>query len=118
MAGLRVHITTSGERKPTGRRAACTPTQKQHSHTFRTLWHDDAAQDLDDGKLPMWSGLAAPPIGKRYWKLAPDATMRDLLLAIRADEVGGWLGRCTTGRARGAAVAPRLPVMSRSSGRR
>lgn len=45
-----------------------------------------ALQDLDDGKLPQWTSLQAPDIGKNYWKLAPDATMRDLLLAIRADE--------------------------------
>lgn len=43
-------------------------------------------QDLDAGKLPQWTNLQAPDIGKNYWKLGPDATMRDLLLAIRADE--------------------------------
>jgi threonyl-tRNA synthetase len=43
-------------------------------------------EDLDAGKLPQWTNLASPDIGKNYWKLGPDATMRDLLLAIRADE--------------------------------
>ena len=43
-------------------------------------------QDLDAGKLPQWTNLQSPDIGKNYWKLGPDATMRDLLLAIRADE--------------------------------
>ena len=43
-------------------------------------------QDLDAGKLPQWTNLQAPDIGKNYWKLGPNATMRDLLLAIRADE--------------------------------
>lgn len=45
-----------------------------------------AIADLDAGKLPEWSGKAAPEIAKKYWRLAPDATMRDLLLAVRADE--------------------------------
>ena len=43
-------------------------------------------QDLDDGKLPAWSSMPAPEIGIKYWRLRPDAKMRDLLLAVRADE--------------------------------
>lgn len=42
--------------------------------------------DLDTGALPMWSKLAAPPIAVKYWNLAPDAMMKDVILAIRADE--------------------------------
>lgn len=42
------------------------------------------AQDVDAGRL--WAGQPAPPIAQAYWKLPPDATMRDLLLAVRADE--------------------------------
>lgn len=45
-----------------------------------------AIADLDAGKLPEWGGKAAPELAKKYWRLAPDATMRELLLAIRADE--------------------------------
>ncbi|KAL4420045.1 hypothetical protein ABPG77_007484 [Micractinium sp. CCAP 211/92] len=45
-----------------------------------------AIQDLDDGKLPKWSNMQAPDIGKFYWRLDEGATMRDLLLAVRADE--------------------------------
>ena len=45
-----------------------------------------AIEDLDAGKLPAWQGLAAPDIAKLYWRLEPGATMRDLLLAVRADE--------------------------------
>lgn len=51
-----------------------------------TKTYTRAIQDLDDGKLPQWTHLTAPDIGKKYWRLAPDATMRDLLLAVRADE--------------------------------
>lgn len=43
-------------------------------------------EDLDAGRLPTWSNLPAPPIAKTYWKLSDDATMRDVLLVIRADE--------------------------------
>ncbi len=30
----------------------------------------------------------APPIAIEYWKLAPDATLRDVVLAVREDEAG------------------------------
>ena len=40
----------------------------------------------------MWKSTTAPDIAVGYWKLKPDAGMRELVLAVRADEVGGWLG--------------------------
>ncbi|XP_065839247.1 uncharacterized protein [Oscarella lobularis] len=43
-------------------------------------------EDLDAGKLPMWSHMPSPLIAKTYWNLADDATMRDVIYAIRADE--------------------------------
>lgn len=43
-------------------------------------------EDLDAGRLPTWVHLAAPQIAKSYWKLSENAVMRDVLLAIRADE--------------------------------
>ena len=43
-------------------------------------------KDLDAGKLPMWSHMPSPLIAKTYWNLADDATMRDVIYAIRADE--------------------------------
>jgi len=43
-------------------------------------------EDLDAGKLPTWSSLPAPQIAKNYWKLSENAMMRDVLLAVRADE--------------------------------
>ncbi|XP_013379624.1 alternative oxidase, mitochondrial [Lingula anatina] len=42
-------------------------------------------QDIDSGSLP-WKNSPAPPIAKDYWQLPPDAMMRDVILAIRADE--------------------------------
>jgi len=43
-------------------------------------------EDLDNGKLPKWNNLAAPDIAKNYWQLRDDATWRDVILVIRADE--------------------------------
>ena len=49
----------------------------------RTYTH--ALADIDAGKL--WANKAAPDIAKQYWSLAPNATMRDVILAVRADEL-------------------------------
>ncbi len=43
-------------------------------------------EDLDAGKLPKWQTLAAPDIAIDYWRLPKTATMRDVVLAVRADE--------------------------------
>lgn len=41
---------------------------------------------IDAGTLAEWRTLPAPPIAVGYWRLPDGATMRDLLLAVRADE--------------------------------
>ena len=43
-------------------------------------------QELDAGRLPMWEKLPAPELAVTYWKLPKDALMREVILAIRADE--------------------------------
>ncbi|PNW85050.1 hypothetical protein CHLRE_03g169550v5 [Chlamydomonas reinhardtii] len=43
-----------------------------------------ALQEIDAGRL--WKGKVAPPIACEYWGLKPGASMRDLILAVRADE--------------------------------
>lgn len=43
-----------------------------------------APQEIEAGRL--WKDKPAPPIALDYWKLAPSATMHDLILAVRADE--------------------------------
>jgi|EP00670_Eutreptiella_braarudii_P007324 hypothetical protein len=43
-------------------------------------------EQLDAGGLPEFSSMPCPDVGKRYWRLPEDATMRDLILAVRADE--------------------------------
>ena len=42
--------------------------------------------DIDAGYLPEWTSAPAPPVAVAYWRLAPNAVMRDVILAIRADE--------------------------------
>ena len=39
--------------------------------------------DIDEGRSP---NVAAPAIARHYWKLADDATLRDVVLVVRADE--------------------------------
>mmetsp|Transcript_12609 Transcript_12609/g.22325 ORF Transcript_12609/g.22325 Transcript_12609/m.22325 type:complete len:161 (-) Transcript_12609:821-1303(-) len=48
----------------------------------RTYTH--ALRDIDEGKL--WVGTPAPSIAQQYWGLKPEATMRDVILCVRADE--------------------------------
>lgn len=43
-----------------------------------------ALKDIDAGKV--WKDALAPEIAIEYWKLPKEATMRDLILAVRADE--------------------------------
>jgi len=40
-------------------------------------------KELDEGRSP---NMPAPEIAKHYWKLADDATLRDVVLVVRADE--------------------------------
>jgi ubiquinol oxidase len=40
-------------------------------------------QEIDGGRSP---NLPAPAIARHYWKLADDATLRDVVLVVRADE--------------------------------
>jgi len=41
---------------------------------------------IDDNKLRHWKSIAAPKIAQEYWKLPSNATLRDVILVIRADE--------------------------------
>ncbi len=40
-------------------------------------------EEIDEGRSP---NVAAPAIAKHYWKMADDATLRDVVLVVRADE--------------------------------
>jgi len=50
------------------------------------ITYTDILEKIDEGKLPMWRILPAPEIAVNYWKLGEAAMMRDVILAIRADE--------------------------------
>jgi ubiquinol oxidase len=39
--------------------------------------------EIDAGRAP---NVAAPAVARSYWKLADDATLRDVVLVVRADE--------------------------------
>ena len=65
----------------------------RHCHSFVSYLEEEAVKtytkainDLDSGLLPEWTSKPAPTVAINYWKLGPEATMRDLLLAVRADE--------------------------------
>lgn len=49
---------------------------------MRTYTH--LIRDIDEGRV--WKDTKVPAIGREYWALPEDASMRDLILAIRADE--------------------------------
>ena len=40
-------------------------------------------QEIDEGRSP---NVPAPAIAKHYWKMASDATLRDVIFIVRADE--------------------------------
>ena len=42
--------------------------------------------EIDAGNLPLWTKMQAPTIAREYWQLPPDALVRDVFNAIRADE--------------------------------
>ncbi len=43
-------------------------------------------EDIDSGKLEKWRTMEAPQIAKDYWRLGDDASFRDVIAAVRADE--------------------------------
>lgn len=45
-----------------------------------------AIASLDAGEVPEWTDKPAPGIAIKYWGLPKDATFRDMLLQVRADE--------------------------------
>ena len=66
--------------------------------------------EIDEGRS---ANVAAPPIAIRYWNLPADATLRDVILVVRADEahhrdVNHLMGDELSGRPAGK-VAPSPP---------
>merc|ERR1712146_647242 len=55
--------------------------EEEAVHTYTVL------EAIDNGKLPLWSTMKAPPEAIEYYSLDPEkATMRDLILSVSADE--------------------------------
>jgi len=51
----------------------------------RTYTH--AIHDIDgDGDASIWATTPAPKLAIQYWRMPQDATVRDLIIAVRADE--------------------------------
>ena len=42
--------------------------------------------DIEAGRVPEWSNKPAPAIAIDYWRLRPDATLLDVIYAVRSDE--------------------------------
>ena len=56
--------------------------EEEAVHTYTKV-----LEAIDNGKLPLWATMKAPPEAIEYYSLNPEtATMRDLILAVRADE--------------------------------
>jgi len=56
--------------------------EEEAVHTYTKI-----IEAIDDGKLPLWASMKAPPEAIEYYSLNPEtATMRDLILSVRADE--------------------------------
>jgi len=55
--------------------------EEQAVHTYTM-----AIESYDAGRLPMWETTKCPDEGKDYYCFGENATMRDLLLSVRADE--------------------------------
>ena len=55
--------------------------EEEAVHTYTNI-----LEAIDDGRIGSWKTKPAPEIAIDYWRLKKIATMRDLVLAVRADE--------------------------------
>jgi len=53
--------------------------------TIRVISYTRYLQEIDAGHE---ENVRAPRIAIDYWRLAPDARLRDVVMAVRADEAG------------------------------
>ena len=63
----------------------------RHCHAFVGYLEEEAVKtythclhDIDSGKLEVWKHKKAPDIAIEYWNLDKNATMRDVILAVRS----------------------------------
>ncbi|THH30716.1 hypothetical protein EUX98_g3451 [Antrodiella citrinella] len=57
-----------------------------HLEEEAVLTYTRCIAEIEAGRLPEWSNKPAPEIAKDYWRLSSDATLLDVLYAIRSDE--------------------------------
>ncbi|KAJ3101343.1 hypothetical protein HDU97_001437 [Phlyctochytrium planicorne] len=62
-------------------------------HTFVGYLEESAVhtythclKDIEMGQIKHWGSMPAPEIAKNYWRLKDDATVKDVVAAVRADE--------------------------------
>ena len=55
--------------------------EEEACHTYT-----NCLKDIDEGRIPEWKTMPAPEIAIKYWRLDKNATVRDVVLAVRADE--------------------------------
>lgn len=47
-----------------------------------------AIKEIEEGRLPEWKDMPAPQIAIDYWRMKQDATLLDVIYAVRSDEAG------------------------------
>jgi len=57
-----------------------------HLEEEAVLTYTKCIKDIEQGRLPEWSNHPAPEIAKDYWRLKHDATLLDVMYAVRSDE--------------------------------
>ncbi|EJU00531.1 mitochondrial alternative oxidase [Dacryopinax primogenitus] len=50
------------------------------------ITYTHAIKELEAGRLPEWDNVQAPKIAIDYWRLKPNATLLDVIYAVRSDE--------------------------------
>ncbi|KAJ3279994.1 hypothetical protein HK104_001017 [Borealophlyctis nickersoniae] len=55
--------------------------EEEAVHTYNTTF-----LDMEKGTLTHWTHTPAPPIAVNYWRMKEGATLKDLVMVIRADE--------------------------------
>ncbi|KAJ7485040.1 AOX, alternative oxidase mitochondrial precursor [Mycena galericulata] len=50
------------------------------------LTYTRCIEDLEAGRIPEWTDKPAPEIAIDYWRLSPNATLLDVIYAVRSDE--------------------------------
>ena len=57
-----------------------------HLEEEAVLTYTRCIEELEAGRLPEWQDKPAPGIAIDYWRLPADATLKDVIYAVRSDE--------------------------------